>query len=65
MGSALTLTAKNGDIRGTVTGGYDDFAMTSEVKKGTCNLPAHKEGGSKTLNVSNNNGDIQIEFTGS
>ena len=65
VGSALTLTAKNGDIRGTVTGGYDDFAMTSEVKKGTCNLPAHKEGGSKTLNVSNNNGDIQIEFTGS
>ena len=33
MGSALTLTAKNGDIRGTVTGGYDDFAMTSEVKR--------------------------------
>ena len=61
-GEALDLTAKNGDISGTVVGSYDDFAIRSEIKKGECNLPEQKEGGAKTLNVSGNNGDIDIEF---
>ena len=62
VGNALYLTVKNGDILGTVIGSYDDFAIQSEIKKGESNLPANKEGGEKTLNVSSNNGDINIEF---
>ena len=62
VGEALSLTAKNGDISGSVTGGYDDFTIRSEVKKGDCNLPEQKDGGKKTLTVSGNNGDINIEL---
>ena len=58
----LTLTAKNGDISGTVIGSYDDFAIQSEIKKGDSNLPDNKDSGDKTLKVSSNNGDVNIEF---
>ena len=62
VGNALTLSAKNGDISGAVVGGYDDFAIQSEIKKGESNLPDQKDGGEKTLNVSCNNGDVNIEL---
>ena len=64
MGSALTLNVKNGDIYGAVAGGYDDFAIHTEIKKGKSSLPDSKDGGEKTLTVSCNNGDVNIEFTG-
>ncbi len=60
--SGLTLNVKNGDISGTIAGSYDDFSIKSEIKKGESNLPDNKEGGEKALNVSCNNGDINIEF---
>ena len=62
VGNAINLNAKNGDISGTIAGSYDDFAISSEIKKGDSNLPGKKDGGEKTLNVSDNNGDINIEF---
>ncbi len=62
VGSALTLNVKNGDIFGTVVGSYDDFAIQTEIKKGESSLPDEKDGGEKTLNVSGNNGDVNIEF---
>ncbi len=62
VGKALYLTVKNGDIGGTVIGSYDDFAIQSEIKRGESNLPDNKDGGEKTLNVSCNNGDVNIEF---
>lgn len=62
VGSGLTLTAKNGNISGEIVGGYDDFAMTCDTKKGECNLPEQKDGGEKELYVFCNNGDVQIEF---
>lgn len=61
VGTVLTVSVKNGDIEGTLVGSYDDFAISSKVKKGESNLP-NKTGGEKTLNVSANNGDIDIEF---
>lgn len=60
VGNSLNLTGKNGNIKGSVVGGYDDFAITCEIKKGDSNLPEEKAGGEKTLNVTNNNGDINI-----
>ena len=62
VGNALTLSAKNGDISGAVAGSYDDFSIQSEIKKGDSNLPDQKDGGEKTLTVSNNNGNVNIEF---
>ena len=62
VGSAIYLTVKNGDISGTVVGSYDDFAIQTEIKKGESNLPDNKDGGEKTLNVSSNNGDVNITF---
>lgn len=62
VGNAINLTVKNGDISGTVIGSYDDFAIQSEVKKGKSTLPDNKDSGEKMLNVSGNNGDVNIEF---
>ena len=38
------------------------FAIHSEIKKGESSLPNNKDSGEKTLNVSSNNGDVNIEF---
>ena len=65
VGREIALTAKNGDISGTVVGSCDDFAIRSAVKKGESNLPEAKDGGEKSLNVSCNNGDISIAFQAS
>lgn len=62
VGNTLNLQAKNGDIRGTVLGSYGDYSITCQIKKGESNLPSHLDGGAKTLHVSNNNGDIEIQF---
>lgn len=62
VGSGLTLNVKNGDISGVIAGDYDDFTIQTEIKKGETNLPDNKDGGEKTLNVSGNNGDVNIEF---
>ena len=62
VGKSLCVTAKNGDIDGSVIGGWDDFSIACEIKKGDSNLPASKEGGQKSLTANCNNGDIHIEF---
>lgn len=58
----LKLKSKNGNITGTVKGSYDVFTITSNASKGKNNLPENKGGGAKTLDVSTNNGDINLEF---
>lgn len=62
VGKSLDVTAKNGNITGNVLGGWDDFSVSCEIKKGESNLPERKEGGEKTLTVNCNNGDIDIQF---
>lgn len=62
VGKSIYLDAKNGDISGTIMGSYEDYTISCNVKKGESNLPSGKENGTKTLAVSNNNGDIDIEF---
>ncbi len=62
VGDALSLTVKNGDISGTIAGSYDDFSIQTEIKKGESNLPEEKDGGEKTLQVSGNNGNVDIAF---
>ena len=58
---SLTLYAKNGDVRGSLIGSYDDFSISYDVKKGSCNLPL-KEDGEKNLDVTVNNGSVNIEL---
>lgn len=62
VGKSLDVTAKNGSITGNVLGGWDDFSVSCEIKKGESNLPERKEGGEKSLTVNCNNGDIDIQF---
>ena len=62
VGSALTLNIKNGDISGAIVGSYDDFSIQSKIKKGESNLPDNKDSGEKALNVTGNNGNVDIEF---
>ena len=62
VGSILTLNIKNGDISGAIIGSYDDFSIQTEIKNGESSLPDKKENGEKVLNVSSNNGDVNVEF---
>lgn len=61
-GREIRLTGKNGNIDGFVVGGWDDFAISCQIKKGESNLPEKKEGGEKRLLVDCNNGDVEIGF---
>lgn len=62
VGKALTISAKNGSINGTIIGSYDAFSIICEIKKGECNLPLKKADGEKLLKANCNNGDIKINF---
>ena len=59
---ALGVTVKNGNVAGSLLGGWDDFSISCTVKKGESNLPERKEGGEKSLSVDCNNGDVDIEL---
>lgn len=58
----ITLDVKNGNISGSVSGSYDDYAISCTIKKGESNLPSNKETGSKKLTVTANNGDVKINI---
>ncbi|MED3912786.1 DUF4097 domain-containing protein [Peribacillus simplex] len=58
----LKLSTTNGDITGIIKGAYDAFSISSHTSKGKNNLPENKINGDKTLDVSTNNGDINLEF---
>ena len=62
VGAEASFAAKNGNIVGSLVGGWDDFAISCTVKKGESNLPESKPGGEKSLRVDCNNGDVAIEF---
>lgn len=62
IGKTINLTAKNGNITGTVLGGWDDFSISCKIKKGDCNLPLNKENGEKSFTADCNNGNINIGF---
>ena len=62
VNNSIRLKAKDGNITGTITGGWDDFSISCTIKKGDCNLPLKKESGEKSFVADCNNGDIKIEF---
>lgn len=62
VGKSISLKAKEGNITGSVLGGWDDFSISCKIKKGDCNLPTLKENGEKSFYADCNNGDIKIEF---
>ena len=59
---SASFTVKNGDITGTLAGGWDDFSIECTIKKGESNLPESKPGGNRSLNVICNNGDVSVSF---
>lgn len=60
--NSIIIKSKNGNISGSVKGSYDEYSVESNIKKGESNLPPDKKGGKKTLSVSNNNGNTNIDF---
>lgn len=58
----IEMKAKNGNISGTIIGSWDDYSITSKIKKGNSNLPTEKRGGNKNLIIDCNNGDIDLEI---
>ena len=57
----ISLNIKNGNINGDIYGDYADFIVTCDIKKGNTNL-INTMTGTKILNVSSNNGDVNINF---
>lgn len=62
VGKSINLKAKDGNITGSIIGGWDDFSISCKIKKGDCNLPELKEDGEKLFFADCNNGNISIEF---
>lgn len=60
--NSVALSAKNGNISGTIVGGFDDCSISCSIKKGESSLPAEKKSGAKKLTVSMNNGDVDVDF---
>lgn len=60
--NAIELNVKNGNIKGTIVGNCDDYSVSCSIKKGKTNIPDKKDGGTKILIASANNGDIDINF---
>lgn len=60
-GKAISLTAKDADITGSIIGGWDDYTIKITIKKGESNL-VDKDGGEKLLTVNCNNGNIDIDL---
>ena len=60
---SLTFYAKNGDIRGSISGDVLQYAVQIDIKKGDCNL-AESGRGERSLSLECNNGDIHIIFEG-
>lgn len=58
----ISISAKNGNINGSIVGTMDEFKITCEIKKGDCNLPYDKTNGEKSLKINCNNGNTNIEF---
>ena len=50
------------DVIKAKAGKDENVSIQTEIKKGESNLPDNKDGGEKTLNVSSNNGDVNITF---
>jgi hypothetical protein len=59
-GEEIILNVKNGKITGTISGSYDEYAISCSIKKGECNLPSNKENGRKKLVVTANHADVNI-----
>ena len=57
----ISLNIKNGNINGDIYGDYADFIVRCDIKKGNTNL-INTMTGTKILNVSSNNGDVNINF---
>lgn len=62
VGDTINLTAKNGNITGSILGSWDEYSIDTTIKKGESNLPSEKQDGTKHLITNCNNGDINIEF---
>ena len=64
----ILQTNSVGVVDNSYSGDNDQWMMAvyatrdTEIKKGDSNLPNNKESGKKMLNVTSNNGDINIEF---
>ena len=62
-GKSISLNTKNGDLRGGFADSYENFSIACNIKKGNSNLPSRKEEGAKSLSVTVNNGDAELDFS--
>ena len=58
---SAAFTAKNGNISGTLAGSIVDYTIECTIKKGDTNVN-DRTGGTKTLKLDCNNGDIEVAF---
>lgn len=61
-GQSITLDVKNGNIEGSLAGELTDYKLTTQIKKGHTDLPDSTQSGKIRLDVTANNGDIDLKF---
>lgn len=61
IADSAEFTAKNGNISGTLAGSIVDYTIECTIKKGDTNV-INRTGGTKTLKLDCNNGDIEVAF---
>lgn len=60
-GDNIELSSDFGDIEGTIRGSATDYSIMSQTRAGSSNL-SDSSGGSKTLKVETDRGDVEIDF---
>ena len=63
QGASVNLRTSNGNIRGTIPGRQQDWAIESHTSNGSNSLPKHQPG-EKPLTVNTSNGSIDLHFEG-
>ncbi len=61
-GGDITINNKNADITGSILGKYEDYNISCDIKKGDSSLSSNDNGAVKNLYVTNNNGNIDVDF---
>lgn len=61
---SLSMETKNGDIKGSVAGSYDDYTFSVNKKDKDKSNISSGGSGERRLSVRTNNGDVSISFLG-
>lgn len=61
-GKSIAISVKDGNMEGTLAGSVSDYSITTTVRQGHSNVPESSEEGPIALELTAENGDINLQF---